>query len=54
MKCICVYTVSSSGVEKALINDVSTGIVVESVSVFRTRIPWKLSLVSGLFCCIFY
>jgi hypothetical protein len=48
-KCICVYTVSSSVVEKALSNDVNTGIVVACVSVFRTHIPRKLSLVSSLF-----
>ena len=53
-KYICVYTVSSSVVEKALSNDVSIGIVAACVYVFRTRIPRKLLLVSSLFRWIFY
>jgi len=35
--------------EKALTNDVITGVVAASARVFRTHIPRKLSLVSGLF-----
>jgi hypothetical protein len=48
-KCICVYTVLSSVVEKALNNGMNAGIVVACLSVFRTHIPQKLLLVSSLF-----
>lgn len=46
---MCTYTVLSDVAERALSNDIRTGLLVAYMSVFRTHIPGKALLFPSVF-----